>query len=174
MKKTTIAILGIAFATAIAIPAFALGLGNAPVQAQANPLSQRVCATLSCMNAAGDCPGSAGCYVDDNGDGICDNCTDGYGAGNGYGLGAGSGNAYTDDDGDGVCDNYANRGDGSNVGNGNGYGAGAGNGPCYTDDNGDGVCDNYAGGAGNGSGAGTGSGGAGHGHHGGGHHGAHC
>ena len=38
MKKTTIAILGIAFATAIAIPAFALGLGNAPVQAQANPL----------------------------------------------------------------------------------------------------------------------------------------
>lgn len=121
MKKTTIAILGIAFATAIAIPAFALGLGNAPVQAQANPLSQRVCATLSCVNAAGDCPGSAGCYVDDNGDGICDNYTDGYGAGNGYGLGAGSGNAYTDDDGDGVCDNYAS-------GAGNGCGAGAGNG----------------------------------------------
>lgn len=121
MKKTTIAILGIAFATAIAIPAFALGLGNAPVQAQANPLSQRVCATLSCVNAAGDCPGSAGCYVDDNGDGICDNYTDGYGAGNGYGLGAGSGNAYTDDDGDGVCDNYAG-------GAGNGCGAGAGNG----------------------------------------------
>lgn len=142
MKKTTIAVLGIAFATAIAIPAFALGLGNAPVQAQANPLSQRVCATLSCMNAAGDCPGSAGCYVDDNGDGI--------------------------------CDNYANRGDGSNVGNGNGYGAGAGNGPCYTDDNGDGVCDNYAGGAGNGCGAGAGNGGAGYGHHGGGHHGARC
>ncbi len=121
MKKTTIAILGIAFATAIAIPAFALGLGNAPVQAQANPLSQRVCATLSCMNAAGDCPGSAGCYVDDNGDGICDNCTDGYGAGNGYGLGAGSGNAYTDDDGDGVCNNYAG-------GAGNGSGAGTGSG----------------------------------------------
>lgn len=121
MKKTTIAILGIAFATAIAIPAFALGLGNAPVQAQANPLSQRVCATLSCMNAAGDCPGSAGCYVDDNGDGICDNYTDGYGAGNGYGLGAGSGNAYTDDDGDGVCDNYAG-------GAGNGSGAGTGSG----------------------------------------------
>lgn len=60
MKKTTIAILGIAFATAIAIPAFALGLGNAPVQAQANPLSQRVCATLSCVNASGDCPGNAG------------------------------------------------------------------------------------------------------------------
>lgn len=121
MKKTTVAILGIAFATAIAIPAFALGLGNAPVQAQANPLSQRVCATLSCMNAAGDCPGSAGCYVDDNGDGVCDNYTDGYGAGNGYGLGAGSGNAYTDDDGDGVCNNYAG-------GAGNGCGAGAGNG----------------------------------------------
>lgn len=121
MKKTTIAILGIAFATAIAIPAFALGLGNAPVQAQANPLSQRVCATLSCVNAAGDCPGSAGCYVDDNGDGICDNYTDGYGAGNGYGLGAGSGNAYTDDDGDGVCDNHAG-------GAGNGSGAGTGSG----------------------------------------------
>ncbi len=121
MKKATIAILGIAFATAIAIPAFALGLGNAPVQAQANPLSQRVCATLSCMNAAGDCPGSAGCYVDDNGDGICDNYTDGYGAGNGYGLGAGSGNAYTDDNGDGVCDNYAG-------GAGNGSGAGTGSG----------------------------------------------
>lgn len=121
MKKTTIAILGIAFATAIAIPAFALGLGNAPVQAQANPLSQRVCATLSCMNAAGDCPGSAGCYVDDNGDGICDNYTDGYGAGNGYGAGAGNGPCYTDDNGDGVCDNYAG-------GAGNGCGAGAGNG----------------------------------------------
>lgn len=121
MKKTTIAILGIAFATAIAIPAFALGLGNAPVQAQANPLSQRVCATLSCVNAAGDCPGSAGCYVDDNGDGICDNYTDGYGAGNGYGAGAGNGPCYTDDNGDGVCDNYAG-------GAGNGCGAGAGNG----------------------------------------------
>ncbi len=115
MKKTTIAILGIAFATAIVIPAFALGLGNAPVQAQANPLSQRVCATLSCMNAAGDCPGSAGCYVDDNGDGICDNYTDGYGAGNGYGP------CYTDDNGDGVCDNYAG-------GAGNGSGAGTGSG----------------------------------------------
>ncbi len=114
MKKTTIAILGIAFAAAIAIPAFALGLGNAPVQAQANPLSQRVCATLSCVNAAGDCPGSAGCYVDDNGDGICDNYTDGYGAGNGNGP------CYTDDNGDGVCDNYAG-------GAGNGCGAGAGN-----------------------------------------------
>ena len=121
MKKTTIAILGIAFATAIAIPAFALGLGNAPVQAQANPLSQRVCATLSFVNAAGDCPGSAGCYVDDNGDGICDNYTDGYGAGNGYGAGAGNGPCYTDDNGDGVCDNYAG-------GAGNGCGAGAGNG----------------------------------------------
>lgn len=121
MKKTTIAILGIAFAAAIAIPAFALGLGNAPVQAQANPLSQRVCATLSCVNAAGDCPGSAGCYVDDNGDGICDNYTDGYGAGNGYGAGAGNGPCYTDDNGDGVCDNYAG-------GAGNGSGAGAGNG----------------------------------------------
>lgn len=121
MKKTTIAILGIAFATAIAIPAFALGLGNAPVQAQANPLSQRVCATLSCMNAAGDCPGSAGCYVDDNGDGICDNYTDGYGAGNGYGAGAGNGPCYTDDNGDGVCDNYAG-------GAGNGSGAGTGSG----------------------------------------------
>lgn len=121
MKKTTIAILGIAFAAAIAIPAFALGLGNAPVQAQANPLSQRVCATLSCVNAAGDCPGSAGCYVDDNGDGICDNYTDGYGAGNGYGAGAGNGPCYTDDNGDGVCDNYAG-------GAGNGCGAGAGNG----------------------------------------------
>lgn len=123
MKKTTIAILGIAFATAIAIPAFALGLGNAPVQAQANPLSQRVCATLSCVNVAGDCPGSAGCYVDDNGDGVCDNYTDGYGVGNGngYGAGAGNGPCYTDDNGDGVCDNYAG-------GAGNGCGAGAGNG----------------------------------------------
>lgn len=115
MKKTTIAILGIAFATAIAIPAFALGLGNAPVQAQANPLSQRVCATLGCVNAAGDCPGNAGCYVDGNGDGICDNYTDGYGGGSGNGNGP----CYTDDDGDGVCDNYAG-------GAGNGYGAGAG------------------------------------------------
>lgn len=121
MKKTTIAILGIAFATAIAIPAFALGLGNAPVQAQANPLSQRVCATLSCVNAAGDCPGSAGCYVDDNGDGICDNYTDGYGAGNGYGAGAGNGPCYTDDNGDGVCDNYA-----GGAGNGSGSGTGSG------------------------------------------------
>lgn len=125
MKKTTIAVLGIAFAVAIAIPAFALGLGNAPVQAQANPLSQRVCAALSCVNAAGDCSGNAGCYVDDNGDGICDNYAnraDGSNAGNGNGYGAGNGPRYVDDNGDGVCDNYV-----GGAGNGCGNGAGTGN-----------------------------------------------
>ncbi len=54
-------------------------------------------------------------FVDQNMDGICDNCT-----------GTGKGNGLIDADGDGVCDNYT--------------GTGKGNG--FTDTDGDGVCDN--------------------------------
>ncbi len=161
MKKISIAILGTALAAAVAIPAVAFGMGG--VQAQANPLPGRVCAAIECANAQGACVGTGACYVDADGDGVCDN----------YAGRGGNGAGYVDADGDGVCDNY-----GTGVGNGVGNGNGAGNGGGYVDADGDGVCDNYGtgNGYGNGNGAGNGSG-AGNGargHHGGGHHGARC
>ena len=76
--------------------------------------------------ARGGRGGRGGCgygYVDADGDGVCDNYTQGK---PGYGCGG-----YVDKDGDGICDNC-----GRPVhGNGCGYG--------YVDADGDGVCDNY-------------------------------
>lgn len=46
--------------------------------------------------------GSGACYVDANGDGICDN----------YGT-RGNGACYVDANGDGICDNYGTRGNGA-------------------------------------------------------------
>ncbi|MEA3283191.1 MAG: hypothetical protein U9Q68_11695 [Euryarchaeota archaeon] len=60
-------------------------------------------------------------YVDNNGDGICDNISNCTG--------------FVDADGDGVCDNL------SNCGHGRG-GCGCGGGMNFTDSDGDGVCDN--------------------------------
>ena len=56
-------------------------------------------------------------YSDEDGDGICDNCNNGGCPG------------YSDEDGDGICDNYNNGGC-----------------PGYSDEDGDGVCDNRGGG----------------------------
>lgn len=72
-------------------------------------------------------------WVDNNGDGICDNQGTGMGAGNGQG-----GN-YADSDGDGICDNQ-----------GTGMGAGNGQGENFVDNNSDGACDNMGSGTGGG------------------------
>ncbi|GEM_PF-773244 len=61
-------------------------------------------------------------YVDDNGDGVCDNI--------------GERPEFVDDDNDGVCDNNCRRGRG-----GCGCGCG-GNGANFVDEDGDGICDN--------------------------------
>ena len=73
-------------------------------------------------------------FVDEDGDGVCDNA----GSGLGKGWGGGShGAGFIDEDGDGVCDNA-----GSGLGKGMGRGSrGAG----FIDEDGDGVCDNYTG-----------------------------
>ncbi len=66
-------------------------------------------------------------FIDENGDGVCDNRVRGglhsYCAG-------GERRNFTDEDGDGICDNA-----GANRGN-------RGAGQYFTDENGDGVCDN--------------------------------
>lgn len=73
-----------------------------------------------CSNYTGACS-----FVDEDGDGICDNC-------NGYHKnclsGNGCGQNYTDADGDGVCDNYQGCGQGRGRGRGRGRGCGFGGG----------------------------------------------
>ena len=51
--------------------------------------------------AQGPANGQAPAFVDENGDGVCDNCGQMM-RGNGRGRGA----AFVDENGDGVCDNY--------------------------------------------------------------------
>lgn len=72
------------------------------------------------------CPG----YVDENGDGVCDNCTNGQGACPGY----------ADADNDGICDNYGSGACGTGHGHGHGHGCGngTGNGVGYSAANGNG------------------------------------
>lgn len=87
--------------------------------------------------------------VDEDGDGVCDNCPnggtrplDGTGKQNGKGE-RNKGAGFTDEDGDGVCDNRRN--DGTRPADGTGRQNGKGernNGAGFTDENGDGVCDN--------------------------------
>ncbi len=80
-------------------------------------------------------------FVDEDGDGVCDNCGSGQG-GSGYGRGPGQGMGFVDEDSDGVCDNC-----GSGQG-GSGYGRGPGQGMGFVDEDGDGVCDNCGSGQG--------------------------
>lgn len=68
----------------------------------------------SCLNQA--CTKAQCLFTDENGDGLCDNYTDGLCRRNADGDGA----CYTDENGDGVCDNRA---DGGCHGSGHGYGA---------------------------------------------------
>lgn len=107
----------------------------------------RVCDTTNC---------SAQCYVDVDGDGVCDNfgtrCNGGYYVDvDNDGICDNQGQNYVDADNDGVCDNF---GTGSN---------GNGNGQNYVDADNDGVCDNQ----------GTNCNGGGQGHHGNGYRGGH-
>lgn len=75
-------------------------------------------ASVTTAFAAG--PKGGRCFVDADGDGICDNCSINHWcsiAGNGCGRN------FVDADGDGVCDNYV-----SGQGRGNGHGNGRGSG----------------------------------------------
>ena len=80
-------------------------------------------------------------FVDEDGDGVCDN----FGFGRGSGQRRGQGAGFVDEDGDGVCDYY---------GTGRGRGQGAG----FVDEDGDGVCDYFGTGRGSGQGRGQGRG----------------
>ncbi len=75
-------------------------------------------------------------FIDENGDGICDNFQNGR---RGLGLGNGKGNRanFVDEDGDGVCDNFQ-----SGQRKGNGAGKGRGIRANFIDADNDGVCDN--------------------------------
>ncbi|MGD9157127.1 MAG: hypothetical protein PVG39_01850 [Desulfobacteraceae bacterium] len=86
-------------------------------------------------------------FVDNDGDGICDNAGArmGRGRGNGKGLaGTAQGANFVDNDGDGICVNA-----GARMGRGRGFrrnnvrGNGTAQGPNFVDKDGDGVCDNY-------------------------------
>lgn len=69
-----------------------------------------------CSNYTGACS-----FVDEDGDGICDNCNDYH---KNCLSGNGCGQNYTDADGDGVCDNYQGCGQGRGRGRGCGFGGG--------------------------------------------------
>lgn len=108
-------------------------------------------------------------YIDEDGDGVCDNClvigsrqawggrmgrgngnqmnaNQGKGnqafAGQGQGQGLGLSEDFVDADNDGVCDNFGTRpmdGSGKQIGGGQGQGFSED----YVDENNDGTCDNY-------------------------------
>lgn len=83
--------------------------------------------------AADEAPADRGmAFVDEDGDGVCDQYPRGRGRGRGYGRGE-----IVDEDGDGVCDHYAEgRGGGPGMGRGRGRRQ-------FVDKDGDGVCDHY-------------------------------
>lgn len=90
-----------------------------------------VLAAVIMLSAGADTAFAAGprggrCFVDADGDGICDVCGANYGS-----CLTGEGTAFADADGDGICDN---------CGLYHWCGMGGGN---YIDADGDGVCDNY-------------------------------
>jgi len=76
-------------------------------------------------------------FIDENGDGICDNWQAG---GQSLGLGKGNRENFVDEDGDGVCDNYQ-----SELRKGKGQGRGYRQGAGFLDADGDGVCNNCTG-----------------------------
>lgn len=90
------------------------------------------------IDADGDgiCDNAVCVYTDEDGDGICDVC----GAYHCYGTAGANGGNFVDADNDGVCDYYE---------------AGQGRGSFVDADN-DGICDNYASGRGCGNGYGCG------------------
>ena len=80
-------------------------------------------------------------FVDEDGDGVCDN----FGFGRGSGQRRGQGAGFVDEDGDGVCDYF---------GIGRRDGQGRGNRAGFVDEDGDGVCDYFGTGRGSGQGRG--------------------
>ena len=119
IAAATAALMVAAMAALAGCAANAVEGGEPAIQADA---SQAVAATQSALEevavgsaargAQATCPG----YVDEDGDGICDNC----------GTTCGSCPGFVDADGDGVCDNYGT-GNGYSCGNGGGHhGAGHG------------------------------------------------
>lgn len=189
MKKRLIVLLIVACCAALAIPALAFAIGGASestpevaseaaleTTAKTEPDAVSIEApeaqqTISNTDATQPAQGFG--YVDNDGDGACDNYVqrqpDGYGRGQGLGQGNAACTGFVDANGDGICDNC---------------GSGSANCPGYIDADGDGVCDNHAQGCpgyGQGCGAGTGYGAnaqddsaaSGYGHHGGRHHGWH-
>lgn len=121
------------FLTGIATAAAVFSLETMGVFA-ATP-TPNIAATDSDYTAACSYCGAGCLFIDENGDGICDNYNN---------CGVYGGQGYVDENNDGICDNY------------NGSGAYAGRG--YVDQNNDGICDNYASG---GRGCGGGRGGRG-------------
>ena len=128
LKRVAGLVAGATLLTVGTVSAFASSQGNCFGGCQ----KTRVCDTTNC---------SAQCYVDQDGDGVCDN----------RGLSC-DGRYYVDVDNDGVCDNRgANCNGGANCVDTNGDGVcdncGAAcntdNGQNYVDDNGEGVCDNW-------------------------------
>ncbi len=160
MKKGLIAALIAVACAALVIPTIAFAavstssLSGATAMRCASDAVQR--ANMGKIVGDGVYAGWHHNYVDENGDGICDNYVDGVcnGTCEGYGH-PGCGGNFVDADGDGVCDNLNT---GNTLNDRRGYG---GN---YVDSDGDGVCDNYdahhrsGAGSGNRSGAGAGSG----------------
>jgi hypothetical protein len=77
-------------------------------------------------------------FVDEDGDGVCDNCGSVPGSGMGSQNGNGAmGSNFIDEDGDGVCDVCGNV-PGSGMGSQNGNGTMGSN---FVDEDGDGICD---------------------------------
>ena len=72
---------------------------------------------------SGTCLSGGQNFIDEDGDGLCDNW-----AGGGSGR-CGNGQCFIDEDGDGVCDNWTGSGR-------------CGNGQGFIDEDGDGLCDN--------------------------------
>ena len=91
---------------------------------------------------------SAPSFIDENGDGICDNYANG---GRGLGLRNGTGPNFVDADGDGVCDNLKN-------GRRQSAGGQKLNRRNFVDADGDGVCDNRGSGKGKANRGGKGGG----------------
>ena len=129
-KKVLAALAATALVAALAVPGVALATGNVGDQhrAQGAYPAPETCA------AQGNCAGQ-NAFIDEDGNGICDN--------------QGARASFIDEDGDGICDNRADA-----CPNGQGAGQGYGSSTC----NGTGQHLRAHDGTGNGTGAGTGCG----------------
>ena len=104
-----------------------LGYGNGPMMdggiRRGSPMRMSIFAAGP-MGQQGQGQGQGSGFVDEDGDGVCDNFANGE-------RGQGQGPGFVDENEDGVCDHFAN----GERGQGQGQGSG------FTDEDGDGVCD---------------------------------